>query len=141
MNRILIDTDVILDFLFDRKPFSDDAAKILSWCETKEVQGFVTPVIISNSYYLLKKVSTHSKVIEKLRQLITIVDVIMMDREVVVNALNSGFTDFENALQNFSAIKSKRIDMIITRNTKDYKNSVMGIFTPDTFIKHKISNN
>jgi predicted nucleic acid-binding protein len=140
MDKILLDTDVILDFFFDRKPFSDDAAKILSWCEMKEIQGFVTPVIISNSYYLLRKTSTHIKVIEKLKELISIIDVIIMDREVVVNALDSGFTDFEDALQNFSAIKNKRIEMIITRNPKDYKNSVIGVFTPDNFIKNKISN-
>ena len=141
MDKILLDTDVILDFFFDRKPFSNDAAKILSWCEMKEIQGFATPVIISNCYYLLRKVSTHNIVIQKLKQLILIIDIIIMDREVVVNALNSGFRDFEDALQNFSAIKSKKIDMIITRNSKDYKNSIIGVFTPDNFIKTKISNN
>src|SRR5665647_60277 len=141
MDKILIDTDVILDFFFDRKPFSDNAATILSWCEMKEIQGFVTPVIISNSYYLLRKTSTHDRVIEKLKQLISIIDILIMDKEVVVNALNSGFSDFEDALQNFSAIKNKKIDMIITRNPKDFKTSVIGIFTPDNFIKNKMSNN
>jgi len=141
MDKILIDTDVILDFFFDRKPFSDNAATILSWCERKEIQGFVTPVIISNSYYLLRKTATHHRVIEKLKQLISIIDILIMDKEVVVNALNSGFSDFEDALQNFSAIKNKKIDMIITRNPKDFKTSVIGIFTPDNFIKNKMSNN
>ncbi len=36
MKRVLIDTDVILDFFFDREPFSDDAAKVLSLCESRE---------------------------------------------------------------------------------------------------------
>ncbi len=138
MDRILIDTDVILDFFFDRKPFSNDSAKILSWCETGEIRGFITPVIISNSYYLLRKTSAHGKVIEKLKQLISIIDIMIMDREVVVNALNSDFIDFEDALQNFSAIKNKKIDMIITRNPKDYKNSNLAIFTPENFIKKRI---
>ncbi len=76
MNRILVDSDVILDFLFNRKPFAEDAARILSWCEKKEIAGFITPVIISNCYYLLRKVAPHKKVIEKLKQLISIIDVI-----------------------------------------------------------------
>ena len=63
MDKILLDSDVILDLLFDRKPFSNDSALILSWCELKEIQGFVTPVIISNTYYLLRKNSPHEKVI------------------------------------------------------------------------------
>ncbi|HEY8659829.1 MAG TPA: PIN domain-containing protein [Hanamia sp.] len=138
MDKILIDTDVILDFFFDRKPFSDDAAMILSWCEMKKIQGFVTPVIISNSYYLLKKNATHAKVIEKLKKLISIVDILLMDKEVVINALNSGFPDFEDALQNFSAIRSKKIDLIITRNLKDYNKSDLVVFTPEAYLKNII---
>ena len=138
MDKILIDTDVILDFFFDREPFSEDSAKILTWCELKEVQGFVTPVIMSNCYYLLRKNSTHEKVIKKLKQLISIIDVLAMDKEIVIQALNSEFGDFEDALQNFSAIKSDKITSIITRNFKDYKNSELAVFTPANFIKNKI---
>lgn len=121
----------------DRKPFSDDSAKILTWCELKEVQGFITPVIISNSYYLLKKNATHAKVIENLKGLMLIVDVLNMDKEVIVNALYSKFNDFEDALQNFSAINSMKVDLIITRNPKDYKHSSLPVFTPENYIKKR----
>jgi len=59
MENVLIDRDVILDFFFDRKPFSDDAAVILSLCESKNIRGFITPVICSNLYYLLRRTSSH----------------------------------------------------------------------------------
>jgi predicted nucleic acid-binding protein len=72
MQKVLIDTDVILDFFFDRKPYSDDAAQILSLCESKEIKGFITSVIIINVYYLLRQTATHEKVIEKLIQLTTV---------------------------------------------------------------------
>ena len=65
MINVLIDTDVILDFFFDRKPFSVDSAKILSMCETQKINGFITPVIYSNTYYLLRQTAQHDKVIEK----------------------------------------------------------------------------
>ena len=68
MTRILIDTDVILDFFFDRQPFAENASKIFSLCESKEIKGFVTPVIISNVYYLLRQTAKHEKVIEKLSE-------------------------------------------------------------------------
>lgn len=137
MDKILLDTDVILDFFLDRKPFSDDSAKILSWCELKEIQGFITPVIISNSYYLLKKNATHAKVIEKLKGLMTIIDVLIMDKEVIMNALYSKFNDFEDALQNFSVIKSSSVDLIITRNPKDFKHTSLPVFTPANYIRSK----
>jgi predicted nucleic acid-binding protein len=139
VDKILLDTDVILDFFLDRKPFSDDSAKILSWCELKEIQGFITPVIVSNSYYILKKISTHQKVIEKLKGLMTIIDVLIMDKEVILNALYSKFNDFEDALQNFSALKNNKIDLIITRNGKDYKHSSLPVFTPESYIKSRTS--
>ncbi len=135
MENILIDTDVILDFFFDRKPFSDNAAIIFSYCESNKLKGFITPVICSNVYYLLRRTSKHEKVIERLSQLLTFIDVLQMDKEIVLEALNSKFKDFEDALQNFSAVKSGIIDAIITRNIKDFKNSKIGVLTPDNFLK------
>lgn len=135
MRNILIDTDVVLDLFFNRTPYSDSAAVILSLCENKLINGFITPVICSNVYYLLRKTAKHEKVMEKLSQLLTIVDVLQMDREVVVEAINSKFKDFEDALQNFAAAKAGNIDAIVTRNVKDYTKSKIGVLTPDNFIK------
>jgi predicted nucleic acid-binding protein len=140
MKRVLIDTDVILDFFFDRKPFSDNAAKVLSLCESREIKGFITSVIISNVYYLLRQTSTHEKVVEKLTQLITITEVLLTDRDVVLKALSSNFKDFEDALQNYSAELNGQIDLIVTRNIKDYKNSKLGIMTPGNYLKTINSN-
>lgn len=135
MKHILIDTDVILDLFFDREPFSENAAKVLSLCEKKDVIGFVTPVIISNVYYLLSQKAKQEKVIEKLKILISILEVLMIDKNVIIVALNSEFKDFEDALQNYSAELNGEIDIIITRNTKDYKKSQIGIMNPENFLK------
>jgi hypothetical protein len=135
MDRILIDTDIILDFFFDREPFSDNASKILSLCESKEVKGFVTPVIISNVYYLLRRTAKHEKVIEKLTLLISLLEVLIIDKKVIIKALSSDFKDFEDALQNYSAEQNTEVDIIITRNIKDYKNSHLSVMLPDNYIK------
>ena len=135
MNKVLVDTDVILDFFFDRKPFSEDASQILSWCETGKINGFVTPVMISNSYYILRKLDKHEKIIENLKMLMSIVDIAIIDKKTVLNALNSEFKDFEDALQNFSAINESDIQVIITRNIKDYKTSSLAVMTPENYLK------
>lgn len=139
MERVLIDSDVILDSFFDRKPFAEYATVILSLCETGIISGFLTPLIYSNVYYLLRQTARHEKVIEKLKQLLAITEVLQMDRKVIENALNSGFKDFEDGLQNYSAVNNGNIDLILTRNLKDYKNSELGIFTPETYIKSRNS--
>jgi predicted nucleic acid-binding protein len=139
MNKALIDTDVILDFFFDREPFSEYAAQVFSLCESKKIKGFVTPVICSNAYYLLRRNAKHEKVIEKLSQLLTIMDVLLMDKGVVDKALRSGFRDFEDALQNFAAVESGFIDVILSRNVKDYAKSSIGVLTPEDYVKSIIA--
>ena len=135
ITSVLIDTDVILDFFFDRKPYSDDAATILSKCEKGLLQGFVTPVIISNVYYLLAQSGKQEKVIEKLISLLSIIDVVSMDKNIIMVALNSDFKGFEDALQNYSAEFQGQIKVILTRNTKDYKKSKLSFMKPDEFLK------
>ena len=135
MNKILIDTDVILDFFFDRKPFSDDATKILMLCEKKVISGFVTPVIISNVYYLLRKTAKHEKVIENLKMLINMIDIATINKETILEALNSEFKDFEDAIQNFSAQYDKEIKVIVTRNIKDFKESSLSVMTPEIYLR------
>jgi predicted nucleic acid-binding protein len=138
MKTVLIDTDIILDFFFDRKPFSDDAAKILSLCELNEIKGFVTPVIISNVYYLLRQTAKHEKVIEKLNLLLKFIDVLIMDKNIILKALGSNFRDFEDALQNYTAEESKIVEVILTRNFKDFRNSKLGVLTPENYLKSRV---
>ena len=141
MTRVLIDTDVILDFFLDRAPFSDNGAKILSLCEAKKIVGHITPVIISNVYYLLRQTAKHEKVIEKLKLLVAITEVLVMDRNVVLHALNANFKNFEDALQNYSAEISNQVYLIITRNVKDYKLSALGVMTPENYLSSRFSSN
>lgn len=135
MTNVLIDTDVILDFLFDRKPYSDNATKILALCESGAINGFVTSVMLSNIYYLLRKTASHDKVIDSLKMLLQFLEVQTTDKKAVLAALESDFKDFEDALQNFSAQQDSEISVIITRNVKDYKTSKLAIMQPEVYLK------
>jgi len=134
MNKILLDTDVILDFFFDRSPFAENASKILTYCENKKISGYVTPVILSNIYYLLRKTATHQQVIAHLKMLLTILEIASVNKSVVLKAIHSDFNDFEDALQNFTAENEKGIRIIVTRNFKDYKTSKLSVMTPELYL-------
>lgn len=134
MKSVLIDTDVLLDFYLDRKPFSEDSLQLLLKCEQKQFRAFVTPVIIANTYYILRRHATHLYVVERLQILLDTISVIAMDQKQVLAALDSKFTDFEDALQYFSAVNSNKIDAIITRNIKDFKKSALPVFTPQEYL-------
>jgi predicted nucleic acid-binding protein len=134
MKSVLIDTDVLLDFYLDRKPFSDDSLQLLLKCEQKQFRAYITPVIVANTYYILRRHATHHYVVERLQILLNTITVLSMDQKQVLAALESKITDFEDALQYFSAVNSNKIDAIITRNIKDFKKSALPVFTPNEFL-------
>jgi predicted nucleic acid-binding protein len=135
MDHVLIDTDVVLDFFFDRMPFAEYATQIFNLCEQGKIKGYVTPVIISNVYYLLSKNAKHNEVISKLKQLLTILEISEIKKHIILEALNSKFKCFEVALQNYSAENNKLIKILLTRNTKDYKESNLAIISPEMYLK------
>ena len=122
-------------FLIDRQTFSEHAAMILSLCDSKKIQGFLTPVIYSNIYCILRNLASHTQVIEKLLKLNTLTEVLVIDKNIIMQALGSGFRDFEDALQNYAAESGKKIDVILTRNVKDYKHSSLAVMTPEQYLK------
>lgn len=135
MDHVLIDADVILDFFFDREPFAEYATQVFILCENQTIKGYTTPVIISNVYYLLNKIAKHDVIIDKLKQLLSIIDIAPIDRNVIIEALNSEFKDFEDALENFAAEYNENITIILTRNVKDYQHSKLAIFSPEMYLK------
>ncbi len=135
MKRVLIDSDVLMDFLTERGPHYHASVEIISCCELKKIHGFITPVIISNLYYLLSRIIKRESVIEKLKKLMVILDVLVIDKEIIVKSLHSNFNDFEDALQNYAAEYSKKVPYIITRNIKDYRHSGLNVMTPSDFLK------
>jgi predicted nucleic acid-binding protein len=134
MENVFIDTDVIVDFLTDRKPFSLESAKIFSLIDQKKIKGCVSSLSFSNLYYVLRKFGTHKKVINSLRELSELVDILKVDSEIIKSALTSDFKDFEDSIQYFAAQEQKKVDCIITRNIKDYKDSSLPVMTPETFL-------
>ena len=134
MENVFIDTDVIVDFLTDRKPFSLESAKIFSLIDQKKIKGCVSSLSFSNLYYVLRKFGTHRKVINSLQELSELVDVLKVDSDIVKSALTSDFKDLEDSIQYFTALEYKRIDCIITRNIKDFKDSSLPVMTPETFL-------
>jgi predicted nucleic acid-binding protein len=135
MTDLFIDTDVIIDFLIDRKPFSREAAIIFTLIEQKKLKGFSSSLTFSNLYYVLRKIGSHNKVISKLDSLSKMVGILKVEEQTIKNALASGFPDFEDSIQYFSAVDSKKIDVIITRNIRDFKKSEIPVMTPGDFLK------
>ena len=135
MADLFIDTDVIIDFLIDRKPHSREAAIIFTLIEQKKIKGYVSSLTLSNLYYVLRKVESHNKVITKLDSISRLLTILKVDQQTIKDAIASGFQDFEDSIQYNCALAYKKIDVLITRNTKDYKNSEIAVMTPAVYLK------
>ncbi|OFY61791.1 MAG: hypothetical protein A2V64_04680 [Bacteroidetes bacterium RBG_13_43_22] len=135
MTNLFIDTDIIIDFLIDRKPHSREAAIIFTLIEQKKLRGYSSSLTFSNLYYVLRKIETHSKVISKLDSLSKMLNILKVEEQTIKKAINSGFHDFDDSIQYICAIDNKKISVIITRNIKDYKNSEIPVMTTGDYLK------
>lgn len=136
MERVLFDTNVILDIALKRLPHFDHVVKLFELIDKKKIAGHVTASTITDIYYISKKEKGHERALEFISNLIEIVEVIGVDRDVIVKALKSEMKDFEDAVQASSA-EFNEIDSLITRNEKDFSNSRLKIFTPEEYLKNQ----
>ncbi len=133
--NVFLDTDVIIDYLADRKPYSDKAEKVFALIESGRIKGMTSSLCFSNLYYLLKKTMGHSKAVGILKELAGVLGIVKVDKDVIMQSFDSGFKDFEDAIQYHSAIGHRKVDIIVTRNIRDYKHAQLPVMTPDTLIK------
>lgn len=133
MKKVFFDINVILDVFQKRMSHYTSSAQILSLCETRKIQGFISSASFGILFYLLQKEVKKQKAIEALKDLKMILKIAPLDEKILDNALQSHFSDFEDAIQYYSAI-SQKVECILTRNKKDFKPSQIQVLTPEEFL-------
>ena len=126
--KILIDTNIILDILLGRIPFSEEAEKLLEKIENNGLNGFITANSVTDIVYVAKKQYSFEEIKTVMLNLIKIIKVISVNEHDIIEAFGMGFKDFEDALQYQCASKTK-LDYIVTRNEKDFKLSKIPVIS------------
>lgn len=134
MKKIFLDTNIVLDFLGERENFYEPAAKVLTLADQKIITVFTSPTCVSNAYYILAKYENSKSALEKIRKFKVLCNISVMNDEVVERAINSDFKDFEEGMQYYSAI-AENCDIIITRNEKDFKSSMIPVMNAESFLQ------
>ena len=135
MKQIFIDTNVIIDFLADRRPFSEYAAILFQLAKENKIRIYISAISFNKTYYILRKVTSHKKALNLISEIDEYVGVQETDRTILRKAIKSGFSDFEDAIQYFSAVQLGTIDVIATRDIKDFKKSEIPVLSPETTVK------
>lgn len=131
--NVLFDTNIILDVLLDREPFSEHAVYLMSLVERSEINGFLSATTVTTIHYLLSKYLDREKSKESITALMALFEVASVNRLVIENALHSKFTDFEDSVLHESA-RHAGAECIITRDIKDFKSSKIPTYTPFEFL-------
>jgi predicted nucleic acid-binding protein len=130
MKNIFLDTNVLIDFFADRKPFSIEAAKLFNHSLKKEINIYISAVSYNNIYYILRQSCSHAETIKIFVELNEWTDIIDVTKDIIKKSIKSDFKDFEDAIQYNCAKSLSKIDFIVTRDTKDFKTSSLPILTP-----------
>jgi len=132
VKKILIDLNIILDFL-NKRNFHHEAAQLIDMCVEKKLAGYLCAHEITTlSYFLLKEQKEKTKVINTITALLDIFDIISIDESILRDSLISPISDYEDAVIEVSSMKIN-LDYIITRNISDFKFSRIPAFTPEQF--------
>jgi len=135
MKQVFIDTNVIIDFLADREPFSEYAAILFQLAKENKIKIFVSAISFNNTYYILRKVTSNKRALSLISEIEGYVGIQETNRNIIQKALKSDFKDFEDAIQYFSAVQLGDIDIITTRDIKDFKKSELPVLSPETTVK------
>jgi predicted nucleic acid-binding protein len=128
--KLLLDTNIVVDILSKRDGYAE-SLKVLQYCETEKVEGYVSAITVTDVMYILRKYIEPDSVRDALLTLISVVDIADVARSDIREAFSCGIRDFEDAVQ---AMCAKRIgaDYIVTRNMKDFEGcSIQAILPAD----------
>ena len=132
---VLIDTNVVIDFLLKRENFCEEAEMIFEKCADGTLFGCIAINTISDVFFILRKVYSVQKRKSMLNDLCEFIRVVGLEHENAAAAItNEKFDDLEDSLQNECAEKAVA-DYIITRNIKDFANSIIPVITPSDFLR------
>jgi len=134
MDKILVDTNIVLDLLAKRKEFISEAQQLFTLSDKNEVDLYVSSLTFANTYYILSQKMKLNDTRKILRKFKVLVKVLPMDDKIIDLSLESDFKDFEDAIQYHTAIENE-INIIVTRNLKDFKTSKIPVLTAKNYIE------
>lgn len=132
--RVLLDTDVNLDFILARQPFFVQAEQSFIAIAQNKVEAFIASITAINIYYISRKENGRDLTLQELGKLLNLFKICPVDSNNLQSALTSPITDYEDAVQHECAV-AENLDAIVTRNTRDYKNASVKVYSPAEFLQ------
>jgi len=134
MKKVFVDTNIFIDLIANRVPFSQYAISLFKLAENNKVKLYTSSHAYATTHYILKKYMEETPLREALVELLVIVDLIPVDTTLIKKSLLSKYRDFEDAIQIFAANSIPNIDFIVTRDLRDFKDAGIPVLPPDVLL-------
>lgn len=132
--KVLLDTNIILDYALKREPFSRLADQIFLAIEQKSIEGHVSASTFTDLFYILRKSRGKDWAFQFLARLVQLCPVATVDANIVEAALTESYKDFEDDIQYYAALQA-RLEGIVTRNPTDFPQKDLRILTPEQLLR------
>ena len=132
--KVFLDTNVLLDVLVRREPHSIAASRVWSRVEARALEGYISAVSFNNAHYVLRRASGRRAAQEALKLLRDVFALVPLDEQILHRAIDSDSSDFEDAIQFFSALRVGA-DYVLTRNIRHFPAEPVSVLTPDEFLR------
>jgi len=137
-DKLFVDSDILLDFLLDRRPFADYSQSLLNRGEERSLRLYTSTLILANIHYILSKECNKFFAKTSLKYLMEFIEVVPFAADHINSAIIGEHTDFEDSIQYYIA-KQNDCDLIISRNIKHYKKFDISVLTPEEFLRKLLS--
>jgi predicted nucleic acid-binding protein len=134
MVNIFLDSDIVIDFYKNRMPFATYTSQIFKKKYENKLTIFITALSINNIHYVIRKDFSFDKTMGIINQLVQEFEIIPTNKTDLKKAIELNFSDYEDAIQVASAMRTNKIQYILTRNVKDYHKSPIPVLTPEEFL-------
>jgi len=133
MKKVFVDTNIVLDLLSERVNYYEASQDLFTYAIDNNITLIVSTLTFANAHYILKEQLKLKKVRSSLRKFKTLVEVATFDDKILELSLEEEFKDFEDGIQYYIAIENS-CEALITRNKKDFKNSLIPILNASEFM-------
>jgi len=132
--NVFFDTNVLMDVLLSRRPFVEDAQKTWFLAERSKIRGLVSVLSYPNIYYIVRKIRDADAATAMMTMLRGTFMPVSFDEQILNQAMDAGFSDFEDAIQYYSALRAEAA-CLLTRNANDFPASpALPVLAPGEFL-------
>jgi len=128
--KALVDVNVVLDVLLDRKPHVAASAAVWAAIETGPAEGLLAAHAVTTIHYLIRKEQSVAKARRTVLSILRVFRVAIVDEGVIQDALQLPSPDFEDAVT-ISAARLAGCDVIVTRDPRGFRQSPVRVLTPE----------